>query len=199
MKLLRRRKIIFVILVTIWLGGMIYFLAPLAGTKGDSRQSAEFDSLLGDTSEMESPERGIYDKHGDINGGTYNDNKDLSVIKENSDEKDNRRIEDFDVESYLSVTRVKKGDDAYASNAYNQEASDKAAFDRDVPDVRDSQCQKRSWSTDLPTTSIIICFHNEGRAALLRTIVSSLIRSPPNLLKEIILVDDFSDNRKLHY
>jgi len=74
MKLLRRRKIIFVILVTIWLGGMIYFLAPLAGTKGDSRQSAEFDSLLGDTSEMESPERGIYDKHSDINGGTYNDN-----------------------------------------------------------------------------------------------------------------------------
>ena len=53
---------------------MIYFLAPLAGTKGDSRQSSEFDSLLGDTSEMESPERGIYDKHGDINGGTYNDN-----------------------------------------------------------------------------------------------------------------------------
>jgi len=61
------------------------------------------------------------------------------VIKENSDEKDNRRIQDFDVEIYLSVTRVKKGDDAYASNAYNQEASDKAAFDRDVPDVRDPQ------------------------------------------------------------
>lgn len=52
---------------------------------------------------------------------------------------DSRRIEDFDVESYLAVTRVKKGDDAYASNAYNQEASDKAAFDRDVPDVRASQ------------------------------------------------------------
>lgn len=61
------------------------------------------------------------------------------MIKENSDEKDNRRIQDFDVEIYLSVTRVKKGDDAYASNAYNQEASDKAAFDRDVPDVRDPQ------------------------------------------------------------
>ena len=48
-------------------------------------------------------------------------------------------MEDFDVESYLDVTRVKKGDDAYASNAYNQEASDKVAFDRDVPDVRASQ------------------------------------------------------------
>ena len=36
------------------------------------------------------------------------------------------------MEGYLAVTRVKKGDDAYASNAYNQEASDKVAFDRDV-------------------------------------------------------------------
>ena len=52
---------------------------------------------------------------------------------------DLRRIEDFDVESYIAVTRVKKGDDAYASNAYNQEASDKAAFNRDVPDVRASE------------------------------------------------------------
>lgn len=55
------------------------------------------------------------------------------------EEIDNRRIEDFNVETYLSATRVKKGDDAYASNAYNQEASDKAAFDRDIPDVRASE------------------------------------------------------------
>lgn len=43
------------------------------------------------------------------------------------------------MESYLAATRLRKGDDAYASNAYNQEASDKAAFDRDVPDVRASE------------------------------------------------------------
>ena len=33
------------------------------------------------------------------------------------------------------------------------------------------RCQEKTWQTDLPTTSIIICFHNEGRAALLRTVV----------------------------
>lgn len=63
----------------------------------------------------------------------------LVELRGRSEETDNRRIEDFDVESYLAVTRVKQGDDAYANNAYNQEASDKAPFDRDVPDVRASQ------------------------------------------------------------
>lgn len=43
MKLLRRRKTILVILVAIWLGGMIYFLVPLTGSKDDPR-SENFDS-----------------------------------------------------------------------------------------------------------------------------------------------------------
>ena len=63
----------------------------------------------------------------------------MSLKDVDANKYDSRRIEDFDVEGYLAVTRIKPGDDAYASNAYNQEASDKTAFDRDVPDVRASQ------------------------------------------------------------
>lgn len=188
MKLLRRRKTILVILVLIWLGGMIYFLAPLTGSRddirsnGDPRVSDDEDTLRNFQLNVD-------------NRGTYDDENEFVGLRGKPAETDTRRIEDFDVESYLGVTRVKQGEDAYASNAYNQEASDKAPFNRDVPDVRASQCQERLWiADDLPTTSIIICFHNEGRAALLRTVISSLNRSPPNLLKEIILVDDFSDN-----
>lgn len=64
MKLLRRRKTILVILVAIWLGGMLYFLAPLTGSKDDTRsESFEFDSLrFGDDGfEQNSKNRDTYD------------------------------------------------------------------------------------------------------------------------------------------
>jgi glycosyltransferase involved in cell wall biosynthesis len=55
------------------------------------------------------------------------------------------------------------------------------------------RCKKVDFHPNLPDASVIIIFHNEARSALLRTVYSVLDRSPPNLLKEIILVDDFSD------
>ncbi|KAG8538789.1 hypothetical protein GDO81_022080, partial [Engystomops pustulosus] len=45
---------------------------------------------------------------------------------------------------------------------------------------------------DLPHTSIIMCFVDEVWSTLIRSVFSVLNRSPPHLVKEIILVDDSS-------
>lgn len=57
-----------------------------------------------------------------------------------------------------------------------------------------SRCveQKFSQCPPLPTTSVIIVFHNEAWSTLLRTVYSVLHTTPAGLLEEILLVDDAS-------
>lgn len=59
------------------------------------------------------------------------------------------------------------------------------------------RCKNITYEKSLPTASVIIIFHNEAWSVLLRTVYSVLQESPPNLLKEIILVDDNS-NEGMH-
>ncbi|CAK5036859.1 unnamed protein product [Meloidogyne enterolobii] len=102
---------------------------------------------------------------------------------------------DFDYKSYLSGGKLETGADPYASNKFNQAISDSIEPNREISDTRDESCKQKQFiynSLKLQKTSIIITFHNEARSTLLRTIWSIFERSPPKLLSEIILVDDFS-------
>ncbi|XP_005089459.1 polypeptide N-acetylgalactosaminyltransferase 11 [Aplysia californica] len=83
-------------------------------------------------------------------------------------------------------------DAGYHNHAFNEMLSAKLSYTRPIPDVRNSKCRKKHYPVDLPSASIIICFHNEARSALLRTVHTVLARSSEHLIHEIILVDDFS-------
>ncbi|UYV62339.1 GALNT7 [Cordylochernes scorpioides] len=79
----------------------------------------------------------------------------------------------------------------------NMAASDQIPLDRSIPDLRMPECKYWHYPEDLPTTSVVIVFHNEGWSTLLRTVHSVLNRSPPQFLHEVVLVDDFSDKENL--
>lgn len=82
-------------------------------------------------------------------------------------------------------------------NNYNLLASQVISLRRSLPDLRFPECHDLSYPEELPTTSVIIIFHNEAFTTLLRTVWSIVDRSPLRLIREIILVDDFSTDKPL--
>uniref|UniRef100_A0A6E8WB05 Polypeptide N-acetylgalactosaminyltransferase n=1 Tax=Anopheles coluzzii TaxID=1518534 RepID=A0A6E8WB05_ANOCL len=78
----------------------------------------------------------------------------------------------------------------------NEYASDLVSVRRRLPDLRSWCCPKaygHLFSASLPATSIVIVFYNEVWSVLVRTVHSVLDRSPSHMVKEILLVDDYSN------
>ncbi|KAJ3608813.1 hypothetical protein NHX12_023343 [Muraenolepis orangiensis] len=94
----------------------------------------------------------------------------------------------------LSPEEKKLEQDSVERYAINIYASDKISLHRHIRDNRMADCRAKKYDyRSLPTTSVIIAFYNEAWSTLLRTVHSVLESSPATLLKEVILVDDFSD------
>ncbi|KAF4090680.1 hypothetical protein AMELA_G00055540 [Ameiurus melas] len=87
-------------------------------------------------------------------------------------------------------------DSVYKENGFNIYVSNNIALDRSLPDIRHPNCKQKLYLENLPNTSIIIPFHNEGWSSLLRTVHSIVNRTPDHLIAEIVLVDDYSDRGK---
>ncbi|OBS77285.1 hypothetical protein A6R68_16262 [Neotoma lepida] len=59
--------------------------------------------------------------------------------------------------------------------------------------VVEKKCKELKYSKELPQISIIFIFVNEALSVILRSVHSAVNHTPTHLLKEIILVDDNSD------
>lgn len=95
-----------------------------------------------------------------------------------------------DKDDPLEVGKEKEG---YSKYSFNELASAKISLERSIPDNRPQECLSLKYPSNLPTASVVIIFHNEAWTTLLRTVHTVLARSPPEFLKEIILVDDCSN------
>ncbi|WKX98589.1 hypothetical protein Q1695_013905 [Nippostrongylus brasiliensis] len=95
----------------------------------------------------------------------------------------------------LSKEEERLSDETFGVNQFSVFVSDRIALNRSLDDYRKPSCRVKKYRevSELPTTSVIIVYHNEAFSTLLRTTQSVVDRSPPALLKEIILVDDFSN------
>ncbi|XP_043910138.1 polypeptide N-acetylgalactosaminyltransferase 17 isoform X2 [Protopterus annectens] len=90
--------------------------------------------------------------------------------------------------------RAKAPHEKYGYNAY---LSEKISLDRSLPDYRPSKCKEYKYPKDLPQISLIFIFVNEALSVILRSVHSAVNHTPAHLLKEIILVDDNSDEEEL--
>ncbi|KAF4095036.1 hypothetical protein G5714_024114 [Onychostoma macrolepis] len=80
---------------------------------------------------------------------------------------------------------------------YNVFLSDRLPLNRTIPDTRNIRCAVKIYPKDLPTISVILIYLNEALSVIKRAIRSIIDKTPARLLKEIILVDDYSSNEDL--
>ncbi|XP_077405324.1 polypeptide N-acetylgalactosaminyltransferase 4 [Vanacampus margaritifer] len=94
----------------------------------------------------------------------------------------------------LSPEEKTAAQDSVERYAINIFVSDKISLHRHIKDNRMPECRSKQFDySRLPTTSVVIAFYNEAWSTLLRTVHSVLESTPRILLKEVILVDDYSD------
>lgn len=79
------------------------------------------------------------------------------------------------------------------NESFNRILGQLISLTRSVPDPRETTCRDIEYNLEqLPSLSIIIIFKNEVYTSMIRLLHSIFMRTPTILLKEVILVDDFS-------
>ncbi|XP_051237519.1 probable polypeptide N-acetylgalactosaminyltransferase 8 [Dicentrarchus labrax] len=97
----------------------------------------------------------------------------------------------------LSEVDQREAEGMFQKYGYNVFLSDRLPLDRALPDTRDSRCANKTYPKDLPNVGVVLIYLNEALSILKRALRSIIDRTPKNLLKEIIMVDDNSSNEDL--
>ncbi|KAI7792146.1 putative polypeptide N-acetylgalactosaminyltransferase 8, partial [Triplophysa rosa] len=97
----------------------------------------------------------------------------------------------------LSEEDQRKAEDLFQKYGYNAFLSDQIPLDRELPETRDHRCVEREYPQNLPTIGVILIYLDEALSVIQRAVCSIINRTPAHLLKEIILVDDHSQNEDL--
>lgn len=181
MRLKPRRILVSLVIVIIFIMGRRYFPILL-----EKRQSSSDQMLSEDNGSI------IKDQYAFAKFNISSGSKKVDWHNYEQQKKDSNRIGPGEQGKPVLPQKLEKGSSAYHDNGFNIMVSDRISLDRSLPDIRVSQCRNRKYLAKLPTASIIIPFHNEGWSTLMRSIHSIMNRTPPQLLHEIILVDDFS-------
>lgn len=123
--------------------------------------------------------------------------KDWNNIKLLVDEKFRSGPGEHGAKYFTPGEPTKEEEELFRMTGHNALVSDKISLDRAVPDLRSVECRKRLYRKDLPKVTVIIPFYDEHLSTLMRSVHSVINRSPPELLKEIVLVNDASSNNFL--
>uniref|UniRef100_A0A671V4S2 Polypeptide N-acetylgalactosaminyltransferase n=1 Tax=Sparus aurata TaxID=8175 RepID=A0A671V4S2_SPAAU len=97
----------------------------------------------------------------------------------------------------LTEEEQREAEVLFQKYGYNVFVSDRLPLDRALPDTRDPRCLEKSYPKDLPTIGVVLIYLDEALSVIKRALRSIIDRTPKNLLKEIILVDDNSSNEDL--
>ncbi|XP_060562082.1 polypeptide N-acetylgalactosaminyltransferase 4-like [Ruditapes philippinarum] len=87
--------------------------------------------------------------------------------------------------------------DDFSRDDFNGYLSDIISMHRIVDDYRPDICKDLRYPKVLPEIGVVIPFKDEHLSVLLRTVYSILYNTPAHIVKEIVLVDDGSENSEL--
>lgn len=97
----------------------------------------------------------------------------------------------------LSEEEQEEAEKLFQSYGYNAFLSDRLPLNREIPDTRPAKCANKKYPDELPTISVVLIYLNEALSIIKRATRSIIDKTPSRLLKEIILVDDHSNNEDL--